>query len=135
MRYKDLGRFGIYYDLSPNSLIAAALSAGTHTPLTIKSSEDLVRSFHEMFPGAKAYIPKPNPLTLPKDKPMEDKSIFYIQLKCTKNQKEHILRQARHVQIEAVDIDILFKPEDYVNGDMERGHLNQSGLNKLFNKK
>jgi len=67
---------------------------------------------------------------------MADKKNYYIQLKnATEAQKNQIVRYARMIRIDAVDLDILFKPEDYVNGDMERGHLNQSGWDRLFGKK
>lgn len=66
----------------------------------------------------------------------KDKRHYYIQLKdCTEAQAKHIINYAKYHRIEAVDLDTLFKPEDYVGGDMERGHLNQSGWDKLFKKK
>jgi hypothetical protein len=66
---------------------------------------------------------------------VQEKKRYYLQINCTENQKNHLLSHARSIKIEAVDLDILFKPEDYVDGNMERGHLNQSGWDKLFNKK
>lgn len=65
---------------------------------------------------------------------MLGRNLYYIQLKCTEAQKNHMLTHAKMIKVEAVDLDMLFKPEDYVDGDMERGHLSPSGWDKLFNK-
>lgn len=63
---------------------------------------------------------------------MDKKTRHYVQVDCTDNQLKHLLTHLKMIRVEAVDLDILFTPDDYVNGDMDRGHLNKAGWDKLF---
>lgn len=65
---------------------------------------------------------------------MEKKKI-YLELNCIESELMLIQKFLSVHKINYINIDILFKPEDYVDGNMERGHLNKSGWDKLFNKK